>query len=71
MNIQQIIRWLFALPCMSPYVITINIVIVIIFVVGVVFSIIAGQADYNAVYGLEYKTILSGPERFAILRILI
>lgn len=51
--------------------ITINIVIVIIFVVGVVFSIIAGQADYNAVYGLEYKTILSGPERFAILRILI
>ena len=38
------------------------IIVVIMIIVGVVFSIIAGQANYRAVYGSEYETVLSNSE---------
>ena len=42
---------------MQPYVIVIIVIIVIMFVVGIIFSIIAGQANYRSVYGLEHGTM--------------
>lgn len=51
------IRLAVGCPPMQPYVIVIIVIMVIMIVVGIIFSIIAGQANYRSVYGLEQGTM--------------